>query len=246
MSSSSPLYKMDDEAFRGYLTKVADAADDAEVEICQLHSVWPMDDTTEEGRQDAICLYARTIEAAHHLRCKYVVIHPTLPFGWELPGDEDVIRQCNFELCTALMPYARKYGVTVCVENLPFRHTKASSKVAEIKRLVRAVNDPHLKVCLDTGHANIHTQDIGEDVRLLGEDLAALHVHDNNGGGDMHYMPYHGTLEWEKLFTALKEIGYKGCFTLEMMISPATPEPVLEEMRLSLSKLTRMMADKIE
>lgn len=246
MSPDSPLYKMDDEAFRAYLTKVAEAAEAAGVEIRQLHGLWPTDDTTAESRAKNFRFYVKELEAAHYLRCKHVVIHPLLPYGWAAEGNEEEIRRLNVELFSALMPYAESYGVIVCVENLPFKNTEASSRVAEIKRLIRTVNSPYLKVCLDTGHANVYPEDIGDDVRLLAEDLTVLHVHDNFGRRDEHHMPYRGTICWEKFLTALKEIGYKGCFTLETGISVAVPEPIREEMRLSLSKLARMMADKIE
>ena len=149
----------------------------------------------------------------------------------------------NVSLFKTLMPYAEKYDVTVCAENLPFTALNIS-KVLEVKRLVREIDHPHLKVCLDTGHVNVFHDDMEADVRLLGDDLAVLHVHDNKGNWDQHLTPYQGNIDWEAFLAALKEIGFKGCFSLETYPARRTPEPVLEEMRLSLSRLARMMADK--
>ena len=120
------------------------------------------------------------------------------------------------------------------------------STVKEVKKLIRAINHPKMKACLDTGHANVFHDDIAQDVRLLGEDLATLHVHDNKGNWDQHLIPYLGNIQWEAFLSALKEIGYNGSFTLETMISPSMPQPVKEEMQLALSKLARQMADKIQ
>ncbi len=134
--------------------------------------------------------------------------------------------------------------MTICAENQPFTAIEMST-VKAVKRLVREFNHPKLKVCLDTGHANVFHDDIAEDVRLLGDDLAALHVHDNKGNWDQHLIPYMGNIKWEEFLTALKEIGYKGAFTLETMVSTAMPQPIQEEMQLSLARLARQMADKI-
>ena len=119
------------------------------------------------------------------------------------------------------------------------------STVKEVKRLIREINHPKFKACLDTGHANVFHDNIAEDVRLLGDDLAALHVHDNKGNWDQHLIPYMGNIKWEEFLAALKEIGYKGAFTLETMISTSMPQPIMEEMQRSLACLARQMADKI-
>ena len=117
--------------------------------------------------------------------------------------------------------------------------------VKEVKKLVRAIDNPLLKVCLDTGHANVFHDDLAADVRLLGNDLATLHVHDNKGNWDQHLIPYMGNIKWDEFLSALKEIGYNGCFTLETMISTTMPQPIKEEMQRSLAALARQMADKI-
>lgn len=133
----------------------------------------------------------------------------------------------------------------LCVENLPFTRNPIS-KVSEIKRLVRTVDHPRVKACLDTGHANLFSSDIAADVRLLGDDLATLHVHDNSDLHDDHNLPYCGTLKWDEFLAALGEIGFKGCFNLETAVGVDMPDPHREEMRILLAKLTRSMADKIK
>ena len=148
------------------------------------------------------------------------------------------------ELFTRLAEYSERYGVITCVENLPFKAVEIST-VESVKALVREINHPNLKICFDTGHANVFHDDIAEDVRLLGDDLATLHIHDNKGNWDQHLIPYMGNIQWGEFLSALQEIGYKGAFTLETMISPSMPSPIKEEMQVSLSRLARQMADKI-
>lgn len=241
----SDLYTFSEDKYRGFLTDIGESAYKHGVEITQLHGLWATDDKTRAQREESISYFIKEIEGAHYLGCKNVVIHPFLPFGWGAEIDKDKIWDVNIDLFTRLMPYAEKYNVTVCAENQPFTAI-AMSTVKEVKKLIRAINHPKMKACLDTGHANVFHDDIAQDVRLLGEDLATLHIHDNKGNWDQHLIPYLGNIQWEAFLSALKEIGYNGSFTLETMISPSMPQPVKEEMQLALSKLARQMADKIQ
>ena len=240
----SDLYKFSDDKYRGFLMDIGESANKHGVEITQLHGLWATDDKTRAQREESISYFIKEIEGAHYLGCKNIVIHPFLPYGWGAEVDKDKIWDVNIDLFSRLLPHAEKYGVTICAENQPFTAI-AMSTVKEVKKLIREFNHPNFKACLDTGHANVFHDDIAEDVRLLGDDLATLHVHDNKGNWDQHLIPYMGNIKWEEFLAALKEIGYKGAFTLETMVSTSMPEPIKEEMQISLGKLARQMADKI-
>ena len=240
----SDLYTFSADKYRGFLTDIGESANKHGVEITQLHGLWVTDDKTEALREENLAYFMKEIEGAYYLGCKKIVIHPFMPFGFFEEADKEKTLEINVALFTRLVEYAEKYNVTVCVENLPFTDISIST-VQEVKRLVRKINHPNFKVCLDTGHANIFHNDLAADVRLLGNDLVALHVHDNNGRGDQHLLPYMGTIKWEEFLSALKEINYKGAFTLETAISPSMPQPMQEEMQRVLAKLARHMADKI-
>ena len=43
-----------------------------------------------------------------------------------------------------------------------------------------------------------------------------LHLHDNYGTRDDHSMPYFGTIDWEEIMRALRDIGYEGTFNYEV------------------------------
>lgn len=242
----SALYGLSDVKFREFFKDVAGCARACGVEIWQMHGLWPTvnNDKTEADRQKTVEYFIRELEAAHYLGCKYFVLHPFMPFGHNVEGDYDFTFRLNLELLRTLIPHAVRWGVTLCFENMPFKDNPIS-KVSEIKRLVRAVDHPLVKVCLDVGHANIISGDVAADARLLRDDLAVIHVHDNPGWCDAHALPYCGTVGWDELLSALREIGFDGCFNLETMIPDAMPEPYREEMRVSLARLAREMANRI-
>ena len=243
----SKAYTLSDEEFRQFFKNVKESADRNGIEIWQMHSVWLTVnfDKTEEDRQKTTEYFIRQLEAANYLGCKYFVLHPFMPFGHDVEGDYNFTFETNVKLLETLIPHAEKWDVILCVENLPFPRNPIS-KVSEVKRLVRTVDHPRVKVCLDTGHANIFSQDIASDVRLLGDDLATLHVHDNAGWCDAHKLPYCGNMRWGEFLSSLGEIGFDGCFMLETEIAKGVPEPYREEMRVSLAKLTRQMAEQIK
>ena len=82
---------------------------------------------------------------------------------------------------------------------------------------IDAVNDPYLVACLDIGHAEMRGSGSGAAnmIRALGHRLQALHIHDNDRWHDSHQIPFSMSIDFAPIAAALKEIGYKGWFTLE-------------------------------
>ncbi len=52
-------------------------------------------------------------------------------------------------------------------------------------------------------------------IHTLGDSLAALHIHDNDRWHDSHVLPMTGSIDFAAVTCALREIDYKGYFTLE-------------------------------
>lgn len=52
-------------------------------------------------------------------------------------------------------------------------------------------------------------------IKALGSRLQALHIHDNDKWHDSHQIPFSMDIDFAAIVEALKEINYKGYFTLE-------------------------------
>lgn len=89
-----------------------------------------------------------------------------------------------------------------------------------------------VKVCLDVGHANVLGVNLYDTVTMLGDRLIALHLHDNDGTGDQHRLPFSGTADWDGFCRGLAEIGFTGSLSLETS-------------RLPLGSLSEAEADSI-
>jgi sugar phosphate isomerase/epimerase len=151
------------------------------------------------------------------LGCDKWVVHPIMPnLLRDIPeGTAENTWQLNVEFMGWLLDYARQVDVTICLENMPHRNF-SMAKPEKVLELAQLMNDPHFAVCLDFGHvATQENLSVADQIRLLGNQLQAVHIHDNDGLKDQHSWPGEGVIDWTEAAKALKEIGYQGVFSLE-------------------------------
>ena len=235
--------KFSDEEYSDYLKKMKKAADSAGIEIFQAHGSTPL--TEDKVYKEVDERFLRQLYTCKELGCKHLVLHPYSD-GIEYFETHEVVMKKNYDLMELLLPYAEKYGVILCLENLPFRYVDIS-RVVEIKKLIKNIGSKNLGACLDTGHTNVINENIYDSVITFGEDLKTLHVHDNFGySGDRHYPPYKGTVDWEGFIKGLNDIGYKGCMSLETFIDRRTPEPMKEMMQKGLAGIAKYFASQVK
>ena len=74
------------------------------------------------------------------------------------------------------------------------------------------------------GHANLLGRNLYNYIMALGKRLTILHIHDNDGNGDLHMMPYTQvryrgkcalSIDWEGMIAGLRDIGYDGTLAFE-------------------------------
>lgn len=90
-----------------------------------------------------------------------------------------------------------KFDLTILLENMWDKSPDL------LLGLIKKVNSPKLRVCLDTGHCNVFSKvNIREWFESLGEYIAYIHVNDNKGDGDFELPIGDGSIDW-KLFSQL-------------------------------------------
>lgn len=218
---SLPQSEMED-----FLAEERRIAEDSGVFINQVHGPWPVDDKTEEMRTENFEYMKKTVAGACILGAKYLVVHPVMPYGWGREDSTETAQEINFDIFSRLCDFARPLGVTVCIENLPFKAVTLSHFPA-LREFVDKVNRDNFMICLDTGHANMYTEDsIEKLVNICGSKLACLHIHDNNTRDDAHLIPFMGRVKWYEFMKALKNTGYTNPLSLEVGIGPMPPEHI--------------------
>ena len=227
------------------LKRVKIAAENAGIEISQTHGPWrwPPQDATEADRSERFEKMTRSLEGTAIVGCADMVIHPVMPFGDNQNPDPERFMEINLEFFNRLTQKAREYGVTIDFENMPMPALTLASP-RQILDFAKQIDSPYFRVCLDTGHCTMLKVDPGQAVREIGKQyLRVLHVHDNNGVSDLHWLPGTGVIDWKNFSAALHEIGFDGVFSLETNVKPngLDPEELLRK-RQELSKTARRLA----
>ena len=216
--------------------------------VFQAHgpSRWPAPDNTEEDRAEIFEKMSKSIRGTALLECKYLVLHPIMPFGTGKIGDEEarLTREINVEYFCRLDKVAREYGVVICLENLPFRYFPLSP-TAEILDVVRQINSPNVRICLDTGHSAM-LGDPAYDIRLAGQYISTVHLHDNNGHRDEHKMPFAGSIDWDGVCRALCDVNFNGALNFETWAQGNYPAELKEYMENGFSMAVQYVVDMFE
>lgn len=205
VSTDHPLTKPDYLAFARRLKQIGL---DNGIECNQSHAPFPVICPEIRG------MLKKAIECTAEAGGKICVIHP----------DAYSNAEQNAEMYFELLPFAKECGVKIATENMwDWDKEKNCAKKAacsphdDFLAHIKAVNDPYFVACLDIGHAEMRGLDTDAPtmIRTLGDSLAALHIHDNDRWKDLHALPFTMQIDFEAVVKALKEINYKGEFTLE-------------------------------
>lgn len=241
--TNMPLYHVDEGEFCTILSQKKQLAEDAGLEISQVHGPWrwPPQDEKKEDREERMEKMKKSIRACSLLGCRYWVVHPLMPFGIHDigSGNEETTWTINVEFMRELVKTAREFDVVICLENMPMPQFSIGAP-ADIVRLIREIDDEHFMMCLDTGHVAVYpTLRLGDCVRECRDYLRVLHIHDNNGKADQHLIPYFGVIDWEDFGKALHDIDFQGVFSFETSPAAKLPEPVFYDMCGSLVKIAK-------
>lgn len=128
--------------------------------------------------------------------------------GWGVPAgqinDKSVYWNNSVNSMKILTKTAEDFGVTYCVEAVNRFETCLINTAEEALKYVDEVGSKNIGVLLDTYHMNIEEASIGDAIRLVGDKLASFHTGENN-----RTAPGRGHLNWDEIFGALADIGYK-------------------------------------
>ena len=231
---SGELGELTEEEYEAQILAVKALADEAGVTIWQVHGPWryPPHDETPELRAERAEVMRRSIRLTAKIGCKNWVIHPLMPFGPDSDFAREEFWKINLEFFRALLPYAKEQGVTICFENMPMKRLSMSTTEKTLE-FIRMVDDENFKLCLDTGHEAVFGTSPANSVRRAGKDLRTLHVHDNDGKGDRHWIPGAGVIDWKDFMAALREVEFDGVFSLEANFGPLLPN-VSQETRIKV------------
>lgn len=188
----------------------------------------------------------KSIEICHLLESPYFIIH-SFNLSSQMSKQEE--KDFNLSFFKDLSYTAIQYGITICIENMPYRKngrlmegfcSNSYELVEFIKLLNKEAGAECFAACFDTGHANVLGKNLREEVKTLGKYLKVLHIHDNDGHTDAHQLPYSFssdktgmcTTDWSGFLLGLREINYSGVLSFETYRSVTGMPGVLQDAML--------------
>ena len=193
-----------------------------------INAMWGED---EAAAQNMFSQLVDSVDKCAQYGIPVTVVH--LSSGRPMPE----INELGVARFAKLFDYAAQKGVTVALENQRYKENLAC--------FMERFQTPGF--CWDCGHEYGATGEVGY-MKLYGHRLAALHIHDNELCHDSHAIPFSMNIDFPPIVKALKEIGYKGEFTLEAdrHLSTFTEENAFDgmlELAASAKKLATMFEE---
>lgn len=245
------------DATRKHFLYIKEYAESKGVYFNQAHAPFPTSVADDKRTEEIFENVVRSLRNASYLGIKNIVVHPKQHLTYEDEGVPETLFEMNMEFYNKLIPYCEEYNIRVCLENMWQSHNfigggsivdSTCSTPEEFVRYLDALDNKHFGACLDVGHCMLVHQDPAKFIRVLGDRLVALHIHDVDGRADLHTIPYHGGMgKWDTIAKALSDINYKGDFTMEVVYFlekfPLELYPVATKM---IAETGRYIADMIK
>ena len=251
------IYSKSDDEICSYYAGVKKHADSIGLEIGQTHGqikgfIGKTEDDEaliKNGRIDCM--------AASVLGAPYVIIHSvtTIFMGPDCPSK--TMHALNSDMFNRLIPFAKQYNVKIASETFGDAtglgccdfFGNINEFIKSFNR-VRAVGDNAnwLTTCVDTGHSNKATRfnnnpSPADVIRMLGPNVSALHLNDNDTFTDQHKIPMTGTIDWKDVFDALDEVNYQGNYNMELNLRHFGKKFAVETAAFAV-KVMRFMLDE--
>lgn len=199
--------------WKEYAQEIKQYAAEKGLTFVQAHAFGGSPFGNEQDYATAVKMVNRGLEVCQVLEIPHIVLHP----GDSKDMEKEEFYAKNKDFFSEFIPMMEQTGVNILIENSSksLRDRYCMDTAEELLEFLERMDHPQLKICWDTGHANLEQISQYDQIVALGDKLAGIHISDNLGEDDNHMMPYQGTVNFDEIMCALVKIGYKGAFTFE-------------------------------
>ena len=246
------IYSKGEAEFTKYFENVRAAVESRGLTICQTHGrAVPFRENADEYNN---VVFPKNSEldckATKILGAPFCVVHPGGTLS-NLNATPEEMRKNARKALSFSVPFAKKYGIKLALETVG-ANWQLDNQIdffgayEEFRSLYDYIAlNPELKdsfcCCIDTGHINLavqHNQPTPADfIRLMGDNVSCLHLHDNTGYMDQHRIICAGTIDWKDVFKALCEIGYNGYYNSETDFKFISPDLMVETADITIKTI---------
>lgn len=169
-----------------------------------------------EEREATVAHYGEVVDLAADLGAPLVLYIA----GWQVFGStrQDCLARSR-DCLVRIAKHAAEKGITIVIEP-----TAADSNLIDTPHqgleLMVSSGEPNVRLMFDTFHALYRDDPSADHVRILGDNLAHIHLADTDRGA-----PGDGEVDWLGVMQALKDIGFTGHATMEIGFAARSADP---------------------
>lgn len=153
-----------------------------------------------ENGENLVKNYLNDLDACKSNDIKMVIMHLQSKFIAPEPNLLGIKR------LQKIVDYAEKLNIKVAFEN--------TKLWGYLEYVLSHIKNKNVGICFDAGHCHCHFND-KFNWETFKDKIFAVHLHDNDKSGDLHLLPFDGTIDWNELAINLKKANYNGPVTLE-------------------------------
>lgn len=169
---------------------------------------------SEIQRRDAVEYLKLCLDMAKELGSDYMLVSPAHA-GYQA-GYEEIWRRME-KTVRELGEHAEKTGVKLVVETLTPYETNAFKSANDAAELFKRIDSPYVVGMCDLVPPFVQHESILAYLDKLGDKMYHFHIIDGEQGTDSHIVPGEGSIPLREFFMELKEAGYQGTATLELV-----------------------------
>lgn len=149
------------------------------------------------------------LSLAERFKPKVIVVHPGYD-DWRYGEHIDEWLENSVKTWKRVIEMSSHLETIIAIENV-FEKTPDT-----LSNLIKAVDSPRFRYCLDTGHFNLFSEIAFEDwFERIGHYIEEIHLHDNFGKEDEHLAIGEGKFDFPLLFDLLETHGCSPLLTVE-------------------------------
>lgn len=163
----------------------------------RINEIW----LEEESGDEVVNEYIKDLEVMKEKQIDMVIMHLTTK------NNPPIYNEIGLERIKKIVKHAKELGIKIAFEN--------TKKQGYLEYVLGNIKDENVGICFDSGHYHVHFDD-QFDFEFFKNRYFAVHLHDNDKTGDLHLLPFDGTIDWNDVISKLKENNYIGPITMEL------------------------------
>lgn len=171
-------------------------------------------DTNPIVRQQLSERFSSIIQLAAHFKASVIIGGVRGRLAGDKQHSSEQISSATDTLSN-LAGQASDTGVNLLLEPINRYETNFINTALEGLELIENIGNPHIKLLLDTFHMNIEEINLCKTIRTAGKQLGYVHFADSN-----RRAPGWGHIDFSAILEALKDIGFQGFITAEILPIP--------------------------